>query len=249
MSASLSAHQVTVSRGVATVLAGVSLTVGPADRVVVVGPNGVGKTTLLRALAGELTPEAGAVTRHPATATVVRVPQEPDVLPGETLAGYLARHTGVAAATAELDRATAALAAGEPGADTRYPAALEAWLAVGAADLAERAEAVTARLGLAVDVLARGAGQLSGGQAARLRLAVVLLARADVLLLDEPTNDLDLPGLAALEEMVAGYAGTLVVVSHDREFCARVAHRVVEIDEFRGSVMPHSWRTLSPRWP
>src|SRR5262249_3932705 len=157
-------------------------------------PNGVGKTTLLHALAGEVTPETGAVSRHPDTATVGHVPQEPDVRPGETLAGHLARRTGVAAATAELDRATAGLAAGRPAPEPASPAALERWLAVGGADFTERADAVAARLGLAVDILARGAGQLSGGQAARLRLAVVLPTRADVLLLDEPTNDLDLPG-------------------------------------------------------
>jgi ATPase subunit of ABC transporter with duplicated ATPase domains len=232
MSATLVAREVVVSRGAATVLDRVSLTIAPGDRVVVVGPNGVGKTTLLRVLAGELAPEQGAVRRRPATTTVVHVPQEPDVRPGETPATYLARRTGVAAANARLEASTAALAAGDGGADERYAEALEAWLAAGAADFAERAEAVADQLGLAVELPARGAAELSGGQAARLRLAAVLLTRADVLLLDEPTNDLDLPGLAALEELVAGFRGGLVVVSHDREFCARVATRVVEIDEF-----------------
>ncbi|HZB50524.1 MAG TPA: ATP-binding cassette domain-containing protein, partial [Mycobacteriales bacterium] len=150
------------------------------------------------------------VTRHPATASVVHVPQEPGVRPGETLGGYLARRTGVAAAQAALD----------------------GWLALGGADLAERAAAVAARLGLPPDLPDRGAGALSGGQSARLRLAAVLLVRADVLLLDEPTNDLDDDGLAALEELVAGYPGGLVVVSHDREFLARAAARVLELDEF-----------------
>src|SRR5215468_10996333 len=212
VSASLTARDVTVSRGAAVILDRVSLTVAPGDRVVVVGPNGVGKTTLLRALAGEVIPETGTVSRRPATATVGHVPQEPDVRPGETLAGHLARRTGVAAAAAELDRATAALAAGRPDAETAYPAALERWLALGGADFTERADAVAGRLGLAVDILERGAGQLSGGQAARLRLAAVLLIRA----------------------------GGLVVVSHDREFCARVARQVVEIDELSHQVAEYA---------
>jgi ATPase subunit of ABC transporter with duplicated ATPase domains len=232
MSGSLRARGVGVSHGAVTVLQGIDAAVGPGDRVAVVGPNGVGKTTLLRVLAGETAPETGTVVRHPATASVVHVPQEAGARTGETLSGYLARRTGVAAAQAALDEATVALAAGERGAGDRYAAALEAWLALGGADLEERAEAVADRLALPADTLDRGAAALSGGQSARLRLAAVLLVRADVLLLDEPTNDLDADGLAALEDLVSGYPGGLVVVSHDREFLSRTVTRVLELDEF-----------------
>jgi ATPase subunit of ABC transporter with duplicated ATPase domains len=237
VSASLRAQGVTVSFGARVVLDRVDVTVAGGDRVALVGPNGVGKTTLLRVLAGETAPDSGAVTRHPASASVVYVPQEAGVLPGETLAGYLARRTGVAAAQAELDAASEALAGGaDSGTEDRYAAALERWLALGGPDLPERAAAVSADLGLPPDVLGRGAARLSGGQAARLRLAATLLTRTDVLLLDEPTNDLDLAGLARLEDMVGGASGALVVVSHDREFLARTVDRVVEIDEFSHGV-------------
>lgn len=233
------AQGLTVSRGPVIVLEDVALTVGPGDRVGIVGPNGVGKTTLLRTLAGEIQPDSGRVARHPATATVAHVPQEPDVMPGEQLAQYLARRTGVAAAQARMDAAAEALAAGRSGADQEYSAALEAWLAIGGADLVERAEAVCAQLGLAADVIGDGT-ELSGGESARLRLATALLVRADVVLLDEPTNDLDLPGLDRLESFVLGFPGGIVLVSHDREFCARTIDRVLEIDEFTHTASEYS---------
>ncbi len=75
---------------------------------------------------------------------------------------------------------------------------------------------------------------LSGGQAARVALAALLLSRFDVVLLDEPTNDLDLDGLARLESFVRGLRGGVVLVSHDREFLARCVTRIVELDSPRG---------------
>lgn len=244
MSGSLRAHNVTVARGAVVVLDRIDLAVGPGDRVGIVGPNGVGKTTLLRALAGDVQPESGAVTRHPATVSVVAVPQEPDARRGERLVDYLARRTGVAAAESRLQATTEALAGGRAGADDEYAAALESWLALGGADLAERAEAVCAGLGLAADVLDGGADRLSGGESARLRLATALLVRSDILLLDEPSNDLDMAGLAQLEDFVRGFPGGIALVSHDREFCARILSRVLEIDEFthRGTEYSGGWQ-------
>ncbi|GAA5007872.1 ABC-F family ATP-binding cassette domain-containing protein [Actinopolymorpha pittospori] len=214
------------------VLGGISVTVAPGDRFAVVGPNGVGKTTLLRVMEGTLAADGGGVERQPAAATVGLLPQERDARPGETLEGYLARRSGVADADAELVAATTALADGVKGADDRYALALDRYLALGAADLDVRAPAVLADLDLPPDGLADPVLSLSGGQLARLALASVLLAKFDVLLLDEPTNDLDLAGLAQLEEFLTSRPGALVVVSHDRAFLDRVATDVLEIDEF-----------------
>src|SRR5699024_2845923 len=116
---------------------------------------------------------------------------EPDRHPDETVAGFVARRTGVAAATTEMDAATAALAGGAAGADDRYAAALERWLALGGPDLDARIGVTLADLGLEASVTHRPTATLSGGQAARVSLAATLLARFDVFLLDEPTNDLD----------------------------------------------------------
>jgi len=231
VTATLVASDVTVVRGPALVLSGVSLTVAPGSRIGVVGPNGAGKSTLLAALAGALQPDTGAVALSPTSATVGLLPQEPDRRPGEVLTDFLARRTGVAAAQAALDNATVALTESAAGADDAYSAALERWLDLGGADLEVRAEQVCVDLGLPPDLLDAPTESLSGGQAARASLASVLLARYDVFLLDEPTNDLDFVGLERLEQFVLGLRAGLVVVSHDREFLSRTVTSVLDLDE------------------
>jgi ATPase subunit of ABC transporter with duplicated ATPase domains len=229
--ATLVATDVTRSHGAFVVLDGVSLVAGPRSRIGVVGPNGVGKTTLLRILAGVEPPDSGRVTLAPPTMTVGYLPQETVAGPGETLGAYLARRTGVAAAEAELEEAAGLLGEGRPGADDRYSAALERYLSLGGPDLTSRAAEVCEDLGLPADRLDVELGALSGGQAARAALAAILLSRFDVLLLDEPTNDLDFAGLAQLERFLGDLEGGLVVVSHDRAFLEATIDRVLELDE------------------
>src|SRR5882724_4034245 len=203
------------------------LVVAPGDVIGLVGVNGAGKSTLLRTLAGLLPVEAGSISVSPPGANIGHLPQEPERRAGETVRGFLGRRTGVTAAQAAMDSAAEAL--GEGGDGDEYSHALERWLALGGADLDERAEATAADLGLTVD-LDQTMTSLSGGQAARAGLASLLLSRYDVFLLDEPTNDLDLDGLARLEEFVRGLRAATVLVSHDREFLARTVSRVVELD-------------------
>jgi ATPase subunit of ABC transporter with duplicated ATPase domains len=227
MSATLKATSLAAGHGARVLFSGLDLVIGPGDVVGLVGVNGAGKSTLLRMLAGETTPEEGAVAISPPDATVGLLPQEPERRPDETVAAFLARRTGVADAQAAMDAAAADLAAGASG-DT-YAVALDRWLSLGGADLDERAGEVAADLGLGVGLDMPMTG-LSGGQAARVGLAALLLSRFDVLLLDEPTNDLDLDGLARLETFVLGLRSPAVIVSHDREFLARTVNRIVELD-------------------
>ena len=227
------------AHGPHVVLADVTVTVGPGSRLAVVGPNGVGKSTLLGLLAGELAPETGTVTVAPPEATVVLLHQERDRRRDERLRDYLARRTGVADAERIMTAAADALASGAAGADDAYAAALDRWLALGGADLDGRAADVLDRLGLDAGLLDRDTTTLSGGQLARCGLAAVLLTQVDVLLLDEPTNDLDVDGLALLESFLERRAGGLVVVSHDRAFLERVATDVLELDEFTRRATPY----------
>ena len=234
----LTASNVTVSIGSLVVLDGVSLSIGAGDRTGIIAPNGVGKSTLLRVLAGDLQPDSGVVTRAPASTAVLRLAQEPDIRPGESLAQHLARRTHVAAAQADLDASLAALERGDAGADDAYDSALQRWLALGGADLPERIAQVSAQLGLRESLLDRNAAELSGGEQARLGLAAVLLAQPDILLLDEPTNDLDDAGLALLETRLKTSNAGLALVSHDRALLAAVTSQILELDEFtRGGTL------------
>jgi ATPase subunit of ABC transporter with duplicated ATPase domains len=228
--ATLSARGIVVDRGPVRVLAGVDLDVTPGHRVGLIGPNGVGKSTLLSVLVGSLVPDAGAVTRTPPDATVGLLAQVPE-RSAEPVADLVARRTGVAAAGRELDAATGALAAGDPGADDRYSVALDRWLRLGAADLDARIGEVWDVVGLAPTLLDQPTASLSGGEAARVSLAALLLSRFDVWLLDEPTNDLDLASLDLLAEFVTSSDVAMVVVSHDRWFLEEVVTDVVELHE------------------
>ena len=231
MTASLHARDISLALGARHILTGVDLAVDPGQRIGLVGPNGVGKSTLLRVVAGQLQPDAGRVTLAPASANVGYLPQEPERA-DETVRQHLERRTDVAAASAALDATTAAMAAGDPDAGDAYSDALDRWLALGAADFDSRVADVWADLGLPARLLDERLPSLSGGEAARVGLAALFLARFDVFLLDEPTNDLDLDGLARLEKFVVGLNAGCVIVSHDRTFLQRTITHVVEIDEF-----------------
>jgi ATPase subunit of ABC transporter with duplicated ATPase domains len=208
------------------------LVIGPGDVTGLVGANGAGKSTLLRILAGISAPDDGSLTLAPSSATVGYLPQEQERRPGETIAQFLGRRTGVIHAEAAMDAAAIALGDDAAGAGDEYSAALERWLDLGGADLADRAAETLADVGLTVDPETQMA-TLSGGQAARAGLASLLLSRYDIFLLDEPTNDLDLEGLDRLERFVSGLQrqdSPVVLVSHDREFLSRLVTRIVEID-------------------
>lgn len=238
MTATLVAKDVAGGFAHRTLFEHLDLTVAPGDVVGVVGANGAGKSTLLRILAGDLDPLEGTVSVAPADAFVGWLPQEHERVAGETVAAYIARRTGCTEATRAMDAAASALAEPDPASPgddpaEAYSAALDRWLAAGAADLDERLPAVLADLGLdseAVRPESTPMTALSGGQAARVGLAALLLSRFDIVLLDEPTNDLDLDGLARLEDFVRDLRGGVVLVSHDREFLARSVTRVLELD-------------------
>ncbi|MGY5885100.1 ABC-F family ATP-binding cassette domain-containing protein [Modestobacter lacusdianchii] len=192
------------------VLVGLSCSFGPG-RTGLVAPNGVGKSTLLRLIAGELRPTAGGVTVE---GLLGHLPQTLPLSGGLTVAEAL----GVA----PVLHALAAIESGD-AADEHFATVGTDW------DVEERTRAQLDRLGLGAVTLDRRLGTLSGGQVVTLGLAAQLLRRPDVLLLDEPTNNLDGDARRTLYAALDDVAGCLLVVSHDRALLDRM-DRIAELD-------------------
>ena len=227
----LTAHHISKAFGVETVLDRVTFSINPGQRVGLVGPNGCGKTTLLRILAGLDEPDGGAVQLMPSDLRVGYLAQGLASSPDETLGEFLGRGRDDAEAlTGQVAGLAEALAHAPARRDLEreYDAAL---VRLSAASFVEgRVPAVLSALGLESVPLTAPVGSLSGGQKTRLALASVLLSNPQLLLLDEPTNHLDLLMLEWLEQWLKDLRGAALVVSHDRTFLDRTVTRILDLD-------------------
>ncbi|ADB54099.1 ABC-F family ATP-binding cassette domain-containing protein [Conexibacter woesei] len=243
-SALLDATRITRRHGTRTVLDGVDLRVDSSSRIALVGPNGAGKSTLLRILAGIEEADGGSVARHgtigylPQLATDAAAAAEGS--DDATVRATILERIGVAAATRELDRMTAALDRGWLDAIDGHAEALLRWVTLGGADAEARLAAAADQLGLAPELLDRPLRTLSGGQAARAGLAALRTSRFDVVLLDEPTNHLDADGLDRLTQLLAERDGGIVLVSHDRALLAAAAREIVALDARTGKATAYA---------
>jgi ATP-binding cassette subfamily F protein 3 len=215
------------------VLRGVTVDLPDGAHVGLVGPNGGGKSTLLRIIAGLETPVGGVVQRAQGD-RLVYVAQEPLLVPGRSVfEEALSARAELLALEQELAEAADALAGASAdqadAAHERYADLETRFERSGGYTFESEAKRILHGLGLTESFWPRQAGDLSGGERARLGLARALLQQPDVLLLDEPTNHLDLEALTWLEQTLAARKGTLVVVSHDRYFLDRVAGVVWEL--------------------
>lgn len=217
--------------GIEPILSDLSFTLNAGDRMGLVGPNGCGKTTLLRCITGQEKPDSGVVRFVPTDLQVGYLPQGAEFDPEETIASYLARFTAdLPALSARLEVLAAALEvdSDRPRLQSEYDYVL-AQLERSTGSSA-RAQALLTGLGLDQLPPDLPAEALSGGQKTRLALAGLLLGNPRLLLLDEPTNHLDLKMLVWLENWLTGFNGALLIVSHDRTFLDRVVGSILEID-------------------
>jgi ATP-binding cassette subfamily F protein uup len=219
-----------------------TLTIEAGERVVLIGRNGTGKSTLLRILSGELIPDAGSVRREPGL-RAARLAQDATLSTTESVFDVVAGGLGEIrslvteyhhAAVEVADRATppalARLANVQHELDER-----DGWR------IEQRVESVLDRLGLPPDVPVQ---TLSGGRQRRTLLARTLVAEPTLLLLDEPTNHLDIDAIEWLEALLSDFAGALVFVTHDRAFLERLATRIVELDRGRLASWPGDYATF-----
>ncbi len=214
---------IVLRRGTKVVLDRASVTINPGEKVGLVGRNGAGKSSLFALLNGNLHEDGGDVS-IPSQWRMAQVAQDmPEteqsatdfVIEGDTV--LLAAQQEVAAAEASDDGMRMAHA---------YTALYDA----GAHDAPARAQALILGLGFHVDELSQPVNSFSGGWRMRLQLARALMCPSDLLLLDEPTNHLDLDALVWLEAWLKRYTGTLVMISHDREFLDAITNVTLHID-------------------
>ena len=207
-----------------------SWVIEPGVHIGLIGRNGAGKSSLLKVLAGDIPPDDGVVWRQPGI-KLGYVPQEPALDAEHTVYEAVAQGLGEVSQLL-LDYHEVTHKMGEPDADfdalmaqmQTLQTALEAhdgW------NLQARVETALTKLNLPEDVLI---GTLSGGLKKRVALARALVAEPDLLLLDEPTNHLDLTSIEWLEELIRNYAGSVVVITHDRRFLDNISQQIIELD-------------------
>jgi ATP-binding cassette subfamily F protein uup len=241
----LTLQQVSLAYGHVPLLDHVELNVEAGDKIALIGRNGTGKSSLLRVIAGEARVDDGEVWSRPGL-RLAYVPQEPPLAADETV--FDAAAQGLGAAQALLSEYEAVAHALETAQDEALLKRLEHLGAqLDAHDgwrLKSRVDMVLSRLRLPAHARL---GDLSGGQKKRVALARALVLEPELMLLDEPTNHLDIDSIRWLEELLAGFEGALLFVTHDRAFLDRVANQIFELDRGRLAAYPGSYAAYRER--
>lgn len=224
----LTAHHIHKTYGIQPILEDISFSISNTERVGLIGPNGCGKTTLMRILAGFEQPDSGAVVSTRSNLRVGYLAQGMEFEPDQTIQSTLSLQI-VSEASLEAEIASLASALASNPNDSHIQAKYDATLHQLAITNHELPN-ILAPLGLADIPLDTPVRHLSGGQKTRLMLARVLLEEPHLLLLDEPTNHLDIEMLEWLEGWLAKFTGAALIVSHDRAFLDNTVTSILELD-------------------
>ena len=241
----LSGSGISLSYGQMEIFSGLDVEVAERARIGIVGPNGGGKTSLLRIIVGEREPTAGAVHRARGV-RIGYVPQVPVLETDGTLhdevmtafEGLFRLEREMQAAATEMECASGSE---RSQAEARYAALAHEFEDRGGYTYQNTMERAVAGLGLTEESLNTPAASCSGGERTRAALAKALLADPDILVLDEPTNHLDLAGLAWLERFLGRFRHAFIVVSHDRYFLDRVVTQIWEMDNGKLQAFPGNY--------
>jgi len=221
-------QQVSLMRGTKPLFENADVTLNPGDKIGLIGSNGAGKSSLFAMLRGELHADAGEID-YPAKWRVAYVAQETPALDRPAIEYAIDGDTTLRRLEEEL-----AFLESEPESADNGTLIGELYSSLADADaytVRSRAEQLLLGLGFSMAQMEQPVASFSGGWRMRLNLAQALMCPSDLLLLDEPTNHLDLDAIIWLEDWLKRYAGTLVVISHDRDFLDGVVNVIVHIDE------------------
>jgi ATP-binding cassette subfamily F protein 3 len=216
----------TLARGAKRLLERASITVFPGHKVGLVGPNGCGKSSLFALIRGEAIADAGSVELPPGW-VIAHVAQETPAAESSALDFVLDGDKELR----QIERALAG--AGHDAAGEILGKLHDRFEAIGGYQARSRAAALLSGLGFSEEKQGRPVAEFSGGWRMRLNLAQALMCRSDLLLLDEPTNHLDLDAVMWLEDWLKSYPGTLLLITHDRDFLDAVVTRIVHIDNHK----------------
>lgn len=241
----LTAEQLNLFYGEIEIFSNIDLRIDDRDRIGIIGPNGGGKTTLLKILIGEMQQNGGTVT----TANGLRigyVPQRPEhsatgLLRDEIMTAFshlLRLEEDLAASGLDIQQTDGRE---RQDAERRYSSLLQQYETLGGYDYQNRMEQVVTGVGLPLDTLDTPASLASGGERTRAALAQALLTDPDLLILDEPTNYLDFKGLEWLEGFLSGFSHAFIVVSHDRYFLDAVTEHMWELNRGRLKTYPGNY--------
>ena len=223
-------QNLTLNRGVKPLFDSASLTINPGERVGLIGANGSGKSTLFSMLRGELHADGGEID-FPGQWRVAHVAQETPALDRAALEYAIDGDSGLRALEAELAEVEAHSEDISIEHGTRLGELHGLLDEAGVYTVRSRAEQLLLGLGFSLDQMGESVSKFSGGWRMRLNLAQALMRPSDLLLLDEPTNHLDLDAIIWLEDWLKRYTGTMVIISHDRDFLDGVVNVVAHIDQ------------------